>query len=241
MGTLSWLAMGAVFAVVYTEVAVLRRSESKLKAEDFRRHGPPPAQPQTSGSGLQSNPWGPHGPDVAGGPVFPLPSYGGVPEPSAPASKRRNIGLWLITIAAVIGLAAFMYATRLQQHGVNVPLPQNPPAVAVTPAPSPEKPSAPQPDNVQTFSIGVFYFAVMLFGMAGQYMWGLKSKDDFNLYEFVKPLWVSFIVFGPFWSSLTVHGISYGAAAAAYQNGFFWKVVFEQQTPKPAKPAKTRT
>jgi hypothetical protein len=79
--------------------------------------------------------------------------------------------------------------------------------------------------------------------MAGQYMWGLKKFSEFDYYEFLRPLWVSLIVFAPFWSTISDTGISYAAAAGAYQNGFFWKIVFDHQgqahvkglTRKPAK------
>lgn len=209
MGMLSWLAIGLVFALVYTVVAVMRRPRVAPAHE----------------SPIQSRP-------------------GGFPDAATPPMPRSkgNYGLWLVTIAAAVGLAAFMYATRLSDKGAVAPRPQNPPSVTPGPTPAPQPPTVSPPPDVQAFGVGAFYFGVMLFGMTGQYMWGLKSRQDFNLYEFVKPLWISFIVFAPFWSSLTVHGITYGAAAAAYQNGFFWKVVFEQQAPKPpAKPATTRS
>ena len=77
-----------------------------------------------------------------------------------------------------------------------------------------------------------FYFGMMLFGMAGQYFWRLKSMKAFELGEFVRPLWISFIVFTPFWTASKVDGISYVAAAAAYQNGFFWKVVLDKEGKK---------
>lgn len=84
-----------------------------------------------------------------------------------------------------------------------------------------------------------FYFGMMLFGMAGQYFWRLKSMKTFELGEFVRPLWISFIVFTPFWTASKVDGISYVAAAAAYQNGFFWKVVLDKEV-KQMKSAKPR-
>ena len=61
----------------------------------------------------------------------------------------------------------------------------------------------------------------------------------FELGEFVRPLWISFIVFTPFWTASKVDGISYVAAAAAYQNGFFWKVVLDKEV-KQMKSAKPR-
>jgi hypothetical protein len=71
----------------------------------------------------------------------------------------------------------------------------------------------------------------MLAGMAGQYMWGLKKLSEFELIEFVRPLWVSIIVFAAFWTSAQVQDFNFPAIAAAYQNGFFWKVVLEKEKP----------
>ena len=102
------------------------------------------------------------------------------------------------------------------------------PTTSVSSMPSPNARST----DLRPFGIWLFYFAFMLFGMAGQYMWGLKNKSEFNAYEFLKPLWVSLIVFSPFWNSLSVQGINYAAVAAAYQNGFFWKIVLDNQKPK---------
>lgn len=85
------------------------------------------------------------------------------------------------------------------------------------------------PGWMTTVGLCAFYFVLMLLGMAGQYMWGLKHKSEFNINEFVRPIWVSLIVFTPFWNTVSDAGISYATIAGAYQNGFFWKIVFEQQ------------
>src|SRR5215471_18781994 len=92
-----------------------------------------------------------------------------------------------------------------------------------------ESPGTTGPTATSGFLLWAFYFSMMLLGMVGQYMWGIKSRAQFRWAEFVRPLWVSIIVFTPFWSTVHVTGVSYGAAAAAYQNGFFLKVVLETQ------------
>jgi hypothetical protein len=74
----------------------------------------------------------------------------------------------------------------------------------------------------------VLYFAVMLLGMAAEYMWGLKRYKEFKLRDFMKPLWVSIILFAPLWNHVSEMDVSYIGIVSAYQNGFFWKVLFDQ-------------
>lgn len=147
-------------------------------------------------------------------------------------------GIGAMLLLAVLVLAAILVSIRA------VPPSQSTPPVSTQQTPSvlPDSTqtagsttsasSAPASDEFRPFGVWIFYFTFMLFGMAGQYMWGLKDRSEFNVYEFLKPLWVSLIVFAPFWSSLAVQGINYAAVAAAYQNGFFWKIVLDQQKPK---------
>lgn len=95
--------------------------------------------------------------------------------------------------------------------------------------------------QLREFFVWLLYFSLMLLGMAGQYMWGLKNKRDFKLFEFLKPLWVSVIVFTPFWAALPSHAVTYAAAAGAYQNGFFWKIVLDGQEKVLTKPRANKT
>jgi hypothetical protein len=67
------------------------------------------------------------------------------------------------------------------------------------------------------------YFLVMLAGMAGEYMFGLKKFKQFTVEEFVRPFWVSLIVFSVPWSLVDKGALTYGSVLACYQNGFFWK------------------
>lgn len=76
--------------------------------------------------------------------------------------------------------------------------------------------------------LGAFYFALMLAGMTAQYMFNLKKPSDFDLWEFVRPLWISVMVFAFFWLTLKPEdGITFALGAGSFQNGFFWKVIFE--------------
>jgi hypothetical protein len=84
-------------------------------------------------------------------------------------------------------------------------------------------------DKLLNLGLWVYYFGLMMFGMVGQYMFRLKRWKGFDLEEFVQPMWVSFIVFTPFWFTVSPDSINYAASAGAYQNGFFWKIVFDHQ------------
>ena len=96
-------------------------------------------------------------------------------------------------------------------------------------------------DWVPGFLKWLFYFGVMLAGMAGQYMWGLKKTSAFKFDEFIKPIWISILIFGPLWSTVANSAITFVTVAAAYQNGFFWKVILESQSNhnKVTSPPKT--
>jgi hypothetical protein len=80
--------------------------------------------------------------------------------------------------------------------------------------------------------IGCFYFAVMVLGMGGEYMFRLKRWSSFKLDEFVRPLWVALIVFGVPWATVDKSVVTLSSVIACYQNGFFWKLVLERQRPR---------
>jgi hypothetical protein len=90
---------------------------------------------------------------------------------------------------------------------------------------------APQSDW-KSLLIPIFYFAMMLAGMAGEYMFGLKRFKNFTVSEFVRPFWVSLIVFGVPWAMVDKSTLTFASILACYQNGFFWKSVLEKQRPK---------
>lgn len=89
--------------------------------------------------------------------------------------------------------------------------------------------------RITAFVVGVVYFTVMLLGMAGEYMFGLKSWGSFSIMEFQRPLWVSLLVFGGIWSALDKGQLSFTSLLACYQNGFFWKTVLRHPTSRPRK------
>jgi hypothetical protein len=77
--------------------------------------------------------------------------------------------------------------------------------------------------------IGCFYFAMMVLGMLGEYMFRLKKWSSFRLEEFVRPLWVALIVFGIPWSTVDKSVVTLSSVITCYQNGFFWKLVLDRQ------------
>jgi len=83
-----------------------------------------------------------------------------------------------------------------------------------------------------TVSIGIMFIGVIL-GVVARYFYELRNGQKFSLRSFLKPLFISPIFLLPLLGS--VHGtsnlesiqlISFGILA--FQNGFFWKVVFER-------------
>jgi len=153
------------------------------------------------------------------GPVQPAPPISVKPAPgrSMPPSALLSPWVLLTALLTIIVIAVFVvvYLRQASQPDVKPPIDVSPGTTGAT--------------ATSGFLLWAFYFSMMLLGMVGQYMWGIKSRAQFRWAEFVRPLWVSIIVFTPFWSTVHVSGVSYGAAAAAYQNGFFWKVVLETQ------------
>lgn len=75
--------------------------------------------------------------------------------------------------------------------------------------------------------IAAFYFAIMVAGMGAEYMFGLKRWRKFQIEEFVRPFWVSLIVFSVPWSVIDKETVSFASIIACYQNGFFWKIVLK--------------
>ncbi len=78
-------------------------------------------------------------------------------------------------------------------------------------------------------------FVCTLFGIIAHYFFTLKGK--FSWRKFLKPLFISPIVFLPLLGSVqslpnleNIQLISFGILA--FQNGFFWKVVFEHAQAK---------
>jgi len=87
-------------------------------------------------------------------------------------------------------------------------------------------------DLYRRFLISAVYFIVMLAGMAGDYMFGLRKLKDFKLAEFVKPFWVSLIAFSVPWGLVQNSTFSFGSIIICYQNGFFWKNILDRSRPQ---------
>ncbi|MEK7396936.1 MAG: hypothetical protein AAB116_08375 [Candidatus Poribacteria bacterium] len=82
-----------------------------------------------------------------------------------------------------------------------------------------------------TASIGIMFVGVIL-GMVASLFYGLRDKEKFS-WKLLKPLFISPIVLLPLIGSVQgtsnlepIQLISFGILA--FQNGFFWKVVFER-------------
>ncbi len=84
-------------------------------------------------------------------------------------------------------------------------------------------------------TVGLLYLA-MLAGIAAQYFFFANEGDDFQLRAFVKPFLASPVLFIPLASSYqeALHPFEAFSMAdlmmllAAFQNGFFWKIVFDR-------------
>lgn len=81
----------------------------------------------------------------------------------------------------------------------------------------------------------------MLLGMLSNYFWDLfregRSLTDAKLTNLLLPVFVSPIVFYGIWSGWFDQKISFGMNLIAFQNGFFWQVIFSKAGPiTPPKP-----
>ena len=84
--------------------------------------------------------------------------------------------------------------------------------------------------------VGLLY-ATMTAGMLSQYAFFKAPREAFRFTSFVKPIFASPIVFIPLassYQSALAESQSFGLpelmiALVAFQNGFFWKVIFDKQ------------
>jgi len=100
--------------------------------------------------------------------------------------------------------------------------------------------------------IEIFFFLLMLTGMAARYITKAieirrdkiaelqkqgrtvpKPKLEFDVWEFSYPLFVSVVTYGALLSQLKDHTFSIGNATLSFQTGFFWQTVLA------SKPGKT--
>ena len=82
---------------------------------------------------------------------------------------------------------------------------------------------------------GVHLMTWMLLGMLANYWWdhfrGDKGWADMRLRDILIPLMISPIVFFGTWSLWPGREITFALCLVAFQNGFFWQVVFSKAGP----------
>ncbi|NRQ42736.1 hypothetical protein HRH59_09190 [Rheinheimera sp. YQF-2] len=85
---------------------------------------------------------------------------------------------------------------------------------------------------------GIFLMTCMVMGMVANYLWDLfnagKSWLDITWRGIALPILVSPIVFFTVWSMWKGDPISFGLPLFAFQNGFFWQVIFSKAGPRSA-------
>ena len=129
--------------------------------------------------------------------------------------RSRHVPQFLVwlTILAVCGLAfyfSFDFAAHLQSKG----------------------------EQSSGAAMIVLYLFVLV-GMACHYLYShfLKPRPEREVFDFgllIAPLFASPIIFVPLWSAfenagLTLTGLRFGAFFVAFENGFFWKEVFDNR------------
>jgi hypothetical protein len=84
----------------------------------------------------------------------------------------------------------------------------------------------------------------MILGMISQYFFFMEKEDSFNFHSFIKPFLASPIIFMPLAASQAQSSINltgsfdlagFTGIVVAFQNGFFWKIVFDNISKKVAK------
>jgi hypothetical protein len=106
---------------------------------------------------------------------------------------------------------------------------------------------APNPDTIGKPATGWLKIAFgyhmacwMLMGMVANYFWDLfradKSLQDAKLTQLLLPLLVFPIVFYSLWSWWPEQKVSFVMNLIAFQNGFFWQVVFSKAAPLNGPP-----
>jgi hypothetical protein len=160
----------------------------------------------------------------------------GAEEREGQFRANRVAGLVALIVLAVV--VVLLWTTYRSGPGASPGPPEPPPSagqspggVEPQPVPLPRPRIATRSSTLKPVEVGLWalYFTMMLLGMVGQYMFRLKNWSRFELHEFLTPLWVSIFVFTPFWTSLASYDtVTYSAAALAYQNGFFWKLLVDE-------------
>ena len=89
-------------------------------------------------------------------------------------------------------------------------------------------------------SYGFFLLTCMLLGMIANYWWDHfrkgKGWDDMLIHEILLPMLISPIVFFGIWSLWPGKEITFALSLIAFQNGFFWQVIFSKAGPVSTVP-----
>ncbi|MEN8177010.1 MAG: hypothetical protein ABFS39_00130 [Pseudomonadota bacterium] len=131
---------------------------------------------------------------------------------SISGKSNRNSLLLLLALVVLITFVILLTATL-----------KSPEAMGSTASPIP------------WLTVGLLYLC-MLAGIAAQYFFFASEKDVFRWQTFIKPFLASPVIFIPLASSYqeALHPFESFSMAdlmillAAFQNGFFWKIVFDR-------------
>ena len=84
--------------------------------------------------------------------------------------------------------------------------------------------------------VGSLMYACMVGGMAAKSLTDSlgRTPQHLEVRDFILPLAVSPIVFGAIWKQ-AVHTVSVDTLVMAFQNGFFWKALFDSIAPRRSK------
>lgn len=129
--------------------------------------------------------------------------------------KSRSIAVFLLWLV-ILGACGVMYFYAFESH------------------------SYLQPKGEQSSGPAMFVlFICMLVGMACNHFYNyfMKPKlkrEPFDFWRFIAPIFVSPFIFAPLWAAFRDAGVSlsplkYAAFFVAFENGFFWKEVFDNR------------
>jgi hypothetical protein len=106
-------------------------------------------------------------------------------------------------------------------------------------APTPP-PSSPYVSGFLRIAYGFHLMTWMLLGMLANYWWDHfrsgRGWDEMLLRDILLPVLISPIIFFSIWSLWPGKEITFAVCLVAFQNGFFWQVVFSRAGPVGPRP-----
>ncbi len=131
---------------------------------------------------------------------------------------KHGLGILLVVLTVFITITLLIILTTLLRSTESMGTTENP---------------------IPWLTVALLYIA-MLAGIAAQYFFFAEEGDNFQLRAFVKPFLASPVLFIPLASSYqeALHPFEAFSMAdlmmllAAFQNGFFWKIVFDRLAAK---------